>query len=111
MVDGVLASCYPSADHDMAHLGMTPIRWFPEMIEGIFGVEDGFSVFAKVTVDMAALFFPSGHFFFKVFGGHMSFFGATGTPVLDFWTFLLNHVLYWIIQFTIKSHFGNSIIM
>ena len=24
-------------------------------------------------------------FFFKVFGGHMSFFGATATPVLDFW--------------------------
>ena len=24
-------------------------------------------------------------FFFKVFGGHMSIFGATGTPVLDFW--------------------------
>ena len=24
-------------------------------------------------------------FFFKVFGGHMSFFGAIGTPVLDFW--------------------------
>ena len=23
--------------------------------------------------------------FYKVFGGHMSFFGATGTPVLDFW--------------------------
>ena len=29
-------------------------------------------------------------FFFKnVFGGHMSFFGATGTPVLDFWWRLL----------------------
>ena len=27
--------------------------------------------------------------FFKVFGGHMSFFGATGTPVLDFWWCLL----------------------
>ena len=24
-------------------------------------------------------------FFLKVFGGYMSFFGATGTPVLDFW--------------------------
>ena len=24
-------------------------------------------------------------FFKKVFRGHMSFFGATGTPVLDFW--------------------------
>ena len=27
--------------------------------------------------------------FFKVFGGHMSFFGATGTTVLDFWWRLL----------------------
>ena len=27
--------------------------------------------------------------FYKVFGGHMSFFGATGTPVLDFWWHLL----------------------
>ena len=24
-------------------------------------------------------------FFLKFFGGHKSFFGATGTPVLDFW--------------------------
>ena len=24
-------------------------------------------------------------FFFKVFGGHMTIFGTTGTPVLDFW--------------------------
>ena len=28
-------------------------------------------------------------FFLKVFGRHMSFFGATGTPVLDFWWCLL----------------------
>ena len=28
-------------------------------------------------------------FFFKVFGGHMSVFGTTGTPVLDFWWRLL----------------------
>ena len=27
--------------------------------------------------------------FLKVFGGHMSFFGATGTPALDFWVFAL----------------------
>ena len=30
----------------------------------------------------AKLFFL--FYFFKVFGGHMSFFGATGTPVLGF---------------------------
>ena len=28
-------------------------------------------------------------FFLKFFGGHMSFLGATGTPVLDFWWRLL----------------------
>ena len=41
MVDGVLASCYASADHDLAHIGMTPIRWFPDVIEWIFGHENG----------------------------------------------------------------------
>ena len=35
----------------------------------------------------AAVVFPGFFvvFFFKVFGGHMSIFGAAGTPVLDFW--------------------------
>ena len=35
IVDGVLASCYAFANHDMAHTGMTPIGWFPEIIEWI----------------------------------------------------------------------------
>ena len=38
MVDGVLASCYPSTDHDVGHLGMAPMRWFPTFMEPIFGV-------------------------------------------------------------------------
>ena len=37
--------------------------------------------FRDIIQLQCAIFF----FFFKVFGGHMSFFGATGTPVLDFW--------------------------
>ena len=37
VVDGVLASCYPSVDHDVFHFAMTPIRWFPQMIEWLFG--------------------------------------------------------------------------
>ena len=41
MVDGVLPSCYASADHDLAHIGMTPIRWFPDVIGWIFGQKDG----------------------------------------------------------------------
>ena len=49
MVDGMLASCYPSAHHDVAHLGMAPIRWFPEIIECIFGVDNEFQVYVKIA--------------------------------------------------------------
>ena len=37
VVDSVLASCYPSAHHDLAHIALTPIRWFPKIFEWIFG--------------------------------------------------------------------------
>ena len=33
MVDGVLASCYPSVNHDLSQIGMTPMQWFPEVVE------------------------------------------------------------------------------
>ena len=37
MVDGVVASCYASIDHDLAHIGMALIRWFPVITGWIFG--------------------------------------------------------------------------
>ena len=37
LVDGILASCYASIHHDLAHIGMTPIQWFPWAVEFIFG--------------------------------------------------------------------------
>ena len=49
MVGGVLASCYPSAHHDVAHLGMAPIRWFPEIIEWMLGVDPEFQVYVKIS--------------------------------------------------------------
>ena len=33
VVDGVVASCYASVNHDLVHVGMAPLRWFPETIE------------------------------------------------------------------------------
>ena len=50
VVDGVLASCYASSDHDLAHIGMTPVRWFPGMVNWIFGgknVPQGYVDFAN----------------------------------------------------------------
>ena len=48
MVDGVLASCYAFAYHDMAHMGMAPLRWFPWVTELVFGVEDGVQGYVNV---------------------------------------------------------------
>ena len=52
IVDGVLASCYPSVDHDLSHIGMTPICWFPEIIEWIFGDDNGWQNYVKLAEDV-----------------------------------------------------------
>ena len=40
-VDGVLASCYAFSEHDLAHIVMAPMRWFPGTMNLIFGVNNG----------------------------------------------------------------------
>ena len=49
VVEGVLTSCYASAHHDVAHLVMTPMRWFPEIIEWMFGVDQEFQVYVMIA--------------------------------------------------------------
>ena len=49
IVDGVLASCYPSSDHDLAHLVMTPMQWFPTLIEWILGQKKGIQGFVNIV--------------------------------------------------------------
>ena len=41
VVDGVLASCYPSYNHDLGHIGMMPIQMFPTLLEWIFCDDNG----------------------------------------------------------------------
>ena len=47
VVDGVVASCYPSYNHDVAHITMTPLSWFPDAMDWIFGEDNGFSVLSR----------------------------------------------------------------
>ena len=37
VVDGILASCYASFDHNLAHFAMTPVQLFPTIIGWTFG--------------------------------------------------------------------------
>ena len=55
MVDGVLASCYPSVNHDLSQIGMTPIQWFPEVVEWIFGEENGLQGFAIIAENLGKM--------------------------------------------------------
>ena len=58
MVDGVMASCYASIGHDLGHIGITPIRWFPEKMEMIFGNDN--QCYVDITTDVGNWILPHG---------------------------------------------------
>ena len=49
MVDNILAYCYPSTDHNLGHIAMTPMRWFSWIIEQIYGRGNGFPGYVEIT--------------------------------------------------------------
>ena len=61
IVDGLLASCYSSSDHHMAHFGMVPMRWFPNVVQWMFGIENGFSTVVRTYEKLALWIVPCGH--------------------------------------------------
>ena len=58
IVDGILASCYPSVDHHLAHLSTAPIRWFPDLIQMVFGEEGGISAFIRMNEELGIWVLP-----------------------------------------------------
>ena len=67
IVDGVLASCYGSYDHDLIHLSVTPLRWFTREVEWMFGgyEQNGFSVFINIADSLASVISPSLYVYLK----------------------------------------------
>ena len=59
MVDGILASCYASSHHDLYHIGMTPVQFFPEIIQWIFGEDDGISSYVRTTEKIGKMVLPN----------------------------------------------------
>ena len=60
LIDGILASCYAYSNQDIAHIGTTPLRWFPEIAQLLFGKEDELHGFTTFVDHIAKLMFPSG---------------------------------------------------
>ena len=63
MVNDVLASCYASFDHDLAHITIAPIQWFPEIIQCIFGKEKGSLAYVNIAKELGRWLLPYGQIF------------------------------------------------
>ena len=63
VVDGVLSSCYDSFDHDLAHMVLRPMQWFPDILEKIFGKENGLSGYGEITKGFGRWMVPFGHLY------------------------------------------------
>ena len=60
MVDGILASCYPSTNHDLAHFAMAPIQLSPKITEWIFGDDTGFHIYSHIGEQLGKWIMPYG---------------------------------------------------
>ena len=63
VVDGVLASCYAAIDHNLAHIGMTPLRWFPDVLEWMFGEGKGSESYVQFAGELAKGLLPCGQLY------------------------------------------------
>ena len=58
LVDNVLASCYASTYHDIAHIVLAPMQWFPQMTQWIFGDDYGFQAYVDILGNVGRLILP-----------------------------------------------------
>ena len=61
IVGGILSSCHASSDNMLADIGMAPIRWFPQVVEWIFGDDNGFSAYVNIELQLGELVLPFGY--------------------------------------------------
>ena len=59
IVDDVLASCYASVDHDIAHFAMAPMKRFPGLVDLFVAENNDSPVFVDIVKELTKLFLPS----------------------------------------------------
>ena len=65
MVNGMLASSYSFSDHDVAHLMLAPMQWYPDIMGWIFGIEQESPAYVSTLTDLGALLLPFNSFNIK----------------------------------------------
>ena len=56
----MLVSCDGSFEHGVAHIVITPVKWFPEVAEMIFGKTNGFSTYVEIGIELGRILLPNG---------------------------------------------------
>ena len=62
MVDRVLTSCFADVHHDLAHITMTPMQRFSELMEWILGNEAGFPLYVSTARQLGKLLVPDSQY-------------------------------------------------
>ena len=65
MVNGVLASCYASFDHDLANFAMVPMQYCPHLVNWIFGEKNGIQGFVNIVKLLGRFLMPNKYLFVK----------------------------------------------
>ena len=55
MVDGVLASCYPSVNNDFSQIAITPMKWIRDAVGWIFWKENGLQGLAIIAENVSKM--------------------------------------------------------
>ena len=63
IVNRIMASCYASFDHDLAHLAVTPVHWFPETINWIFDEVNGIFNYVTIIKNVGRYLLPYSSYF------------------------------------------------
>ena len=58
VVDGILASCYPSCYHDLGHIGILSTQFARTIMEWIFGEDNGSSSYVNIFNDLGEWVLP-----------------------------------------------------
>ena len=58
LVDGILTSCYASSHHDLGHLALAPMRYFPKLMDLIFGQSNDYPGYVKILENFGKMFSP-----------------------------------------------------
>ena len=62
----ILVECYASTHHDFGHLALAPMRYFPKLMNLIFGQSNNYPGYVKVLEDFGKMMSPNSMYTYGI---------------------------------------------